>query len=232
MRRWFSFDKSKTRSIDENRNSTDRIVTAALLGTAVVIVVQLLGLDELDTWLKISLGAFAIAIPMLVACFVVDQFELSAKYTLVQHSWLSFIAWVAATFGIITIFNHFHPIFGLIASVVGGLCIKYVTDYGDELRDWLRRDVTRLEWERDQLQQQFRQLEEQQQQVKKELEQARRQRQYIQEELRQVQLERRQVEEELGRVEIEQQQLKERHIGAFALETAVNIDKTDNSKGA
>ncbi len=86
MRRWFRFDKSKTGSINENHNSTDRIVTAALLGTAVIIVVQLLGLNELDTWSKISLGAFAIAIPMLVACFVIDQFELSAKYTSVQHS--------------------------------------------------------------------------------------------------------------------------------------------------
>jgi predicted tellurium resistance membrane protein TerC len=85
------------------------VTDAGLSGIGMVMVIQLLQVPTLDTPLYVSLHAFAAAIPMLTAHFVIHLLRPNfyLVYTALYEPFLRWVGFALALVGIGAIFWHF-----------------------------------------------------------------------------------------------------------------------------
>jgi hypothetical protein len=114
-----------------------KIASGALVGLAVVALVQMLSLNGLDLPLGVSVFSFAISIPLLSAAFISAIVETSFDYSVDKPFLLKAVmlsGYLASLIGVSALFFHFAIYAGVIfiaGSVIGFLA---VTLYDNKLR--------------------------------------------------------------------------------------------------
>jgi len=107
-----------------------KIASGALVGLAVVAMVQMLSLNVLDLPLKVSICSFAISIPLLSAVFISAIVETSFDFSVDKPFLLKAVAlggYLASLIGVPALFFHFAIYAGVIfiaGSVIGVLAVN------------------------------------------------------------------------------------------------------------
>jgi hypothetical protein len=111
-------DKTGSRDIDLRK------YVVPLLATCVVMLVELMTMEELDTWLTVNVYVLAVAIPTLILSWGYEHSTILDKSKLATVVFL--IAILSSVLAVALCFFHFSIWAGLFFSAVTFLAIKVV----------------------------------------------------------------------------------------------------------
>lgn len=129
--------KREKYTVEEEVHKQDYLIYSAFIGISVIVVIQLIGQNNLSVPLKISLYCFSISIPALATNIWLLFIEKSYKFTTIPIyiEILNFVGPISCLIGIGSLFFHFYWLMGVIFCITTILCFGLSIKFSFTLDD-------------------------------------------------------------------------------------------------